>query len=58
MFFFGLRSTSDDWLSDLSKKRLLKWKKKRPPKSSKNKMFLFGLRSTSDDRLSDRKKKH
>ena len=28
-------------------------KKKRPPKSSKNKMFVFGLHSTSDDRPSN-----
>ena len=27
--------------------------KKRPPKSSKNKMFIFGLCSTFDDRPSD-----
>ena len=40
MFIFGLHSTSDDRLSDLSKKRQPKHKKmqKRPPKSSKNKM--------------------
>ena len=31
--------------------------KKRPPKSSKNKMFVFGLCSTSDDRPSDLSKK-
>ena len=52
IFVFGLHSTSDDRMSDPSKKRQLKCKKKnqkRPPKSSKNKMFLFGLRSTSDD---------
>ena len=32
-------------------------KRKRPPKSSKNKMFIFGLCSTSDDRPSDLSKK-
>ena len=54
MFIFGLRSTSDDRLSNLSKnidQNTKKWK--RPPKSSKNKMFVFGLCSTSDDRLSN-----
>ena len=60
MFVFGLRSTSDDWSSDLSKNRRLKCKKKqkRPPKSSKNKMFVFGLCSTSDDQPSNLSKKH
>ena len=54
MFIFGLCSTSDDWLSDLSDEHRPKCKKqKRPPKSSKNKMFVFGLCSTSDDRPSD-----
>ena len=33
-------------------------KRKRPPKSSKNKMFIFGLCSTSDDRMSDLSNKH
>ena len=59
MFIFGLRSTSDDQPSDLSKNvewNAKKWK--RPPKSSKNKMFIFGLHSTSDDRLSDLNRKH
>ena len=57
MFVFGLRSTSDDRPSDLSKKRWPKHKKmKRPPKSSKNKMFVFGLCSTSDDWPSPSKK--
>ena len=46
MFIFGLCSTSDDRLSDPSRKcqltkMLKKWK--RPPKSSKNKIFVFGL---------------
>ena len=40
IFTFGLHSTSDDWLSDLSDEWWLKCKK-RPPKSSKNKMFIF-----------------
>ena len=59
MFIFGLRSTSDDWPSDLSKKHQTKMQKKqkRPPKSLKNQMFIFGLHSTSDD-LSDPSKKH
>ena len=58
MFIFGLHSTSDDRLSDPSKKCWPKHKKtKRPPKLSKNKMFIFGLRSTSDDWLSDPSKK-
>ena len=59
MFIFGLCSTSDDRLSDPSKKCQLKHKKmKKPPKSSKNKMFVFGLHSTSDDQTSDLSKKH
>ena len=58
MFIFGLHSTSDDQLSDLSKNVDQNAKKqKRPPKSSKNKMFIFGLHSTSDDRPSDLSKK-
>ena len=52
MLVFGLLSTSDDWLSDLSNESQLKCEK-RPPKSSKNEMLIFGLHSTSDDRLSD-----
>ena len=60
MFIFGLRSTSDDWLSNLSKKCWPKHKKKQkmPPKISKNKMFIFGLQLTPDDRPSDLSKKH
>ena len=59
MFIFGLHSTSDDQLSDLSKKHWPKHKKmKRAPKSSKNKMSIFGLHSTSDDWPSDMSKKH
>ena len=54
MFLIGLHSTSDDRLSNPSKKCQPKHKKKqkRPPKSSKNKMFIFRLHSTSDDWLS------
>ena len=52
MLIFGLCSTSDDWLSDLSDESQPKCEK-RPPKSSKNEMLGFGLHSTSDDRLSD-----
>ena len=58
MFIFGLCSTSDDQLSDPSKKRRPKCKKwKRPPKAMENQMFIFGLRSTSDDQQSDPSKK-
>ena len=58
MFVFGLRSTSDDWPSNLSKKCWTKHKKiKMPPKSSKNKMFVFGLHSTSEDWPNDLSKK-
>ena len=56
MFIFGLRSTSDDRQSDLSKKCWPKHKKG-PPKSLKNKMFIFGLCSTSDDQPSNPRKK-
>ena len=47
IFVFGLCSTSDDQLSDLSDES---WHKcnKMPPKSSKNEMLIFGLCSTSD----------
>ena len=58
MFIFGLRSTSDDWLSNPNKnvdQNAKKWK--RPPKSLKNEMFIFALRSTSDDQQSDLSKK-
>ena len=48
MFIFGLCSTSDDWLSDLSEESQLKCEK-RPPKLSKNEMLIFGLHSTSND---------
>ena len=57
-FIFGLRSTSDDRPSNLSKKCWTKHKKmKMPPKSSKNKMFVFGLHSTSEDWPNDLSKK-
>ena len=46
------RSTSDDWLSDLSHESQLKCEK-RPPRSSKYEMLIFGLHSTSDDRPSN-----
>ena len=52
MLIFGLHSTSDDWLRDLSNERQSQCEK-RPPKSSKNEMFVFGLRLFSDDRSSD-----
>ena len=52
MVIFGLHSTSDDRLSDLSDESQLKCNKS-PPKSLKNEMFIFGLCSTSNDRLSD-----
>ena len=52
MLIFGLHSTSDDQLSDLSNESQLKCEK-RPPKSSKNEMLIFGLYSTSDDWPSD-----
>ena len=52
MLIFGLLSTSDDQLSDLSNEGQLKLQK-RPPKSSKNEMLIFGLCSTSDDWPSD-----
>ena len=56
MFIFGLRSTSDDWLSNPSNEQWLKCGK-RPPKSSKNEMLIFGLCSTSDDQPSNPSKK-
>ena len=52
MLIFGLRSTSDDWLSNLSNKSQPKCDK-RPPKSLNNEMLIFGLHSTSDDWPSD-----
>ena len=48
MFIFGLRSTSDDWLSNPGNESQPKCDK-RPPKSSNNEMLFFGLHSTSDD---------
>ena len=56
--FFLLHSTSDDRLSNPSKKRRPKSKKmEKAPRSLKIEMFIFGLRSTSDDRPSDLSKK-
>ena len=52
MFVFGLCSTSENWLSDMSDESCLKCQKM-ATKSSENEMFVFGLHSTSDDRPSD-----
>ena len=52
MLIFGLRSTSDDWLSNPSNESRPKCGK-RPPKSSNNEMLIFELHSTSDDWPSD-----
>ena len=52
MLIFGLHSTSDDWLSNLSNESQPKYGK-RPPKSSNNEMLIFGLHLTSDDWPSD-----
>ena len=52
ILIFGLHSTFDDQLSDLSDESQPKCKK-RSPKSSKREMLVFGLHSASDDRLSD-----
>ena len=52
MLVFGLRLTSDYWLSSLSNESQLKCDK-RPPKSLNNEMLIFGLHSTSDDWPSD-----
>ena len=52
MLSFGLRSPSDDQLSDLSNESWLKCEE-RPPMSSKNKILIFILRSTSDNWPSD-----
>ena len=52
MLIFGLCSTSNDWLRNLSNKSQSKCKE-RPPKSSKNQMLIFGLCSTSVDWLSE-----
>ena len=48
MLIFGLRSTSDDWLSNPSNESRPKCDK-RLLKSSNNEMLIFGLHSTSDD---------
>ena len=50
MLIFGLRSTSDDWLSNLSDESHPKCKKL-ATKLSKNEMLIYGLCSTSDDQL-------
>ena len=52
MLVFGLRSTSDNWLSNLSNESQPKCDK-RPPKSLNNEMLIFGLHSTSDEWPSD-----
>ena len=52
MLIFGLYSTSNDQLSNLSDESWPKCKE-RPPKSSKNEMLIFGLHSTPDNWLSD-----
>ena len=52
MLIFGLCSTSDDWLSNLSNKSPPKCKQM-TTKSSKNEMLIFELHSTSGDQLSD-----
>ena len=52
MLIFGLRSTSDDWLSNLSNESQLKCDKS-PPKSLKIEKLIFILCSTSDDQPSD-----
>ena len=52
MLGFGLHSTSDDQLSNLSDEIQLKCDK-RYPKSSNNEMLIFGLHSTSADWPSD-----
>ena len=48
MLVFGLRSNSDDQLSNPSNESQPKCDKM-PPKSSQNEMLIFGLHSTSDD---------
>ena len=52
MLIFGLRSTSDYWLSNPSNESRLKCDK-RPPKSLNIEMLIFGLHSTSDDQPSN-----
>ena len=54
MLIFGLCSTSDDWLSNLSDESQPKCKK---GPLSHQKMFVFGLCSTSDDWSSDQSDK-
>ena len=57
MFVFGLHSTSDDRLSNLSKKLLTKTQKNEKGPLSHRKIKIFGLCSTSDDRPSNPGKK-
>ena len=57
MFIFGLRSTSDDQQSDLSKKCRPKQKNRKGPLSHQKIMFVFGLCSTSGDQPSNPRKK-
>ena len=52
MLVFGLCSTSDGWLSNLSNESHPKCEKV-ATKLSKNEMLIFGLRSTSDDQPSN-----
>ena len=52
MLIFGLRSTSDDWLSNPSNESRPKCDK-RHPKSSNNEVLIFGLHSTSDGQPRD-----
>ena len=52
MLIFGLRSTSDDWLSNPSNESQTECDK-RLPKSLNNEILIFGLHSTSDDWPSD-----
>ena len=51
MFIFGLRSISDDWLSNLSNEHQPNYKK--GPLSHQNEMSVFGIHSISDDWPSD-----
>ena len=59
MLIFGLRSTSDDQLNNLSNKCQPKCKKQeKAPNVIENIMFNFGLCSTSDDWLTDLNDEH
>ena len=53
MLVFGLRSTSDDQLSNPNDESHPKMQNKIAAKLSKIELLIFGLRSTSDDRLGD-----